>query len=138
MKDAVETRAPVRAGQPALELTTLAAGAIEGRLSAPGEVPPRLRLVVNGDDVGEAEVLADPGARGRYSVRATLPPTALTPGVQVIAFRTADDPAPLAEITLSVQGDGLLDLGAEVAALRAELEILRTAFRRHVAGTDLP
>jgi hypothetical protein len=67
---------------------------------------------------------------GRYSVRVPIPAWAVNEGVQTILVQAGEDR--LAVITL-VAGEPLdEDIRAEVSFLRAELDVLKRAFQRHV------
>jgi hypothetical protein len=114
-----------------LERTRLSAGTWEGRLSGPaGGAPPTLVAIWRGVEI--APVRSIPAGEGVWSVVLTLPSDMLTDGVQTLSVGPpgAD---PLCTEAFAF-GDPLeLDLRAEVAALRTELEILRRALRRHLA-----
>lgn len=84
---------------------------------------------VHGGRVVEG-VTVDPAGAGRFAVRVPIPAWALNEGVQTILVQA--DGARLALITL-VAGEPLdEDLRAEVSLLRAELDLLKRAFQRHV------
>lgn len=73
------------------------------------------------------------GADGARTVRLRLPPEVITEGVQTILVTDAATDTVLATITL-VAGEALShDIRAEVDLLRAELDLLKRAFRRRVA-----
>lgn len=75
-------------------------------------------------------VTVEPGGSGRFVVRVPIPAWALNEGVQTILVQA--DGARLGVITL-VAGEPLdEDLRAEVSLLRAELDLLKRAFQRHV------
>jgi hypothetical protein len=69
-------------------------------------------------------------AAGRFAVRVPIPAWVLNEGVQTILVQAGG--ARLAVITL-VAGEPLdEDIVAEVSLLRAELDVLKRAFQRHV------
>lgn len=71
-----------------------------------------------------------PGSAGRFAVRVPIPTSALNEGVQTILVRS--DGETVATITL-VAGEPLTqDIRAELSLLRAELDLLKRAFQRHV------
>lgn len=70
------------------------------------------------------------GAAGRFSVKVPIPAWALNEGVQTLFVRS--DGATVATITL-VAGELMdQDIRAELNLLRAELDLLKRAFQRHV------
>lgn len=109
----------------------LAEGVWEGLLSARDSVPPRLKLRHAGEIVGEPETLA--ADAGNWLVRFRIPVERLSDGVQTFTIENADTGDALAHETV-VAGDVLDDdIRAEVDLLRAELDLLKRAFRRHCA-----
>lgn len=80
----------------------------------------------------------DEASAGEGLVRLTLdlPGTVITEGVQVFHVATADGAGILGRFVL-IAGDAPEgDLVAEVALLRAELDLLKAAFRRHCRATE--
>ncbi len=111
----------------------LAEGVWEGLLATAREVPPRLRLRHLDDVVGEPETIdaSAIGGAGRWLVRFKIPIERLSDGVQTFVIEDAETGDALAEETL-IAGEVLADdLRAEVSLLRAELDMLKRAFRRH-------
>lgn len=111
----------------------LAEGVWEGLLAGRGETPPRLRIRHADAVVGEAETVAagEGGGSARWLVRFRLPAERLSDGVQTFVIENAETGDALAHETV-IAGDVLEDdLRAEVALLRAELDMLKRAFRRH-------
>lgn len=73
------------------------------------------------------------GQTGTHAVRLPIPASVLSEGVQTVLIKADGDV--LASFTL-VAGQPLEeDLRAEIALMRAELDLLKKAFRRHVAET---
>jgi hypothetical protein len=123
---------PAPASGPTLTPTRLLAGTWEGVLSAPGDTPPRLAATHLGQAIDG--VTLTPLTGGQWAVRVPVPPEAIADGVQTIVIAEADSGTSLASFTL-VAGDPLAeDLRAEIALLRAELDMLKQAFRRHAAA----
>lgn len=79
------------------------------------------------------EVLPLPGAAGKHAVRFAIPVSILSEGVQTVLFRLGDQV--LAHLTLIAGVPLEEDLRAEIGLLRAELDVLKSAFRRHCAET---
>lgn len=112
----------------------LAEGVWEGLLDLRGDAPPPLRIRHQDTLVGEAETTATTsGKQGitRWLVRFRLPVDRLSDGVQTFVIENAETGDALAHETL-IAGNPLEDdLRAEVSLLRAELDMLKRAFRRH-------
>jgi hypothetical protein len=112
--------------------TRLLAGVWEGLLTAPEGATPRLAATHLGQSL-DGVALA-PLSGGQWSVRVPVPPDTISDGVQTFVVTDADTGATLASFTL-VAGEPLAeDLRAEIALLRAELDMLKQAFRRHAAA----
>jgi len=107
----------------------LVEGVWEGLLSVRDAVPPRLKLRHAGEIVGEPETVA--ADAGNWLVRFQIPVDRLSDGVQTFVIENAETGDALAHETV-VAGDVLdEDIRAEVDLLRAELDLLKRAFRRH-------
>lgn len=111
----------------------LADGVWEGLLSGASGAAPRLCLRHGDELVGEPEMVADGGSKGagRWLVRVRLPAERLSDGVQTFVIEDAETGDALAHETIFA---GVLpedDIRAEVSLLRAELDLLKRAFRRH-------
>ena len=112
----------------------LVEGVWEGLLSAPSAVPPRLRLWYQDELLGEPETIeAEPehGGRAKWLVRFQLPVERLSDGIQTFIIEDAETGNALTHETV-IAGEALdHDTRAEIALLRAELDLLKRAFRRH-------
>jgi hypothetical protein len=103
-------------------------GVLAGGAIAPVLVVTHLGLAVEGVTVTEREP-------GQWMIRVPVPPAAIADGVQTVLITDAVTGARLGDITL-IAGDALDgDLRAEISLLRAELDLLKRAFRRHCAET---
>lgn len=113
----------------------LAEGVWEGLLSARDlEVAPRLRLRHRDELVGEPETVTAEGYSGeprRWLVRFQLPVERLSDGVQTFVIEDATTGDALAHETVFAGEMVEDDIRAEVSLLRAELDLLKRAFRRH-------
>lgn len=79
------------------------------------------------------EVAPQPGTPGQFTVRVPLPASLLSEGVQTVVILLGE--SVLTQVTV-VTGVPLEDdLRAEIGLLRAELDLLKRAFRRHCAET---
>lgn len=112
----------------------LANGVWEGWLKGGRSGPPRLRLRHRDDVVGEPETRRAE-ARDGWLVRFRLPLDRLSDGVQTFVIENADTGEALAHETLIAGEEASADLRAEVDILRAELDLLKRAFRAHCAGS---
>ena len=121
-----------------LTKTRLVGGVWEGLLSAARarDAAPALRIRHQDELVGEAETHEDSDAVGaRWVVRFTVPSHRISDGVQTFVIEESETGEALAHETL-VAGEPLEDdMQAEVALLRAELDMLKKAFRRHCVET---
>ena len=117
-----------------LERTTLQGGLWQGRLSGPaGAASPELVVTWQGEIVASAEVTAK--SDGRWSVVFPVPQAVIANGTQTLLVGPPGA-SPLFAETF-VFGDPLeADLRAEVSMLRAELDLLKRAFRRHCTEGD--
>lgn len=96
--------------------------------------PPVIEFVHDDRVIARGDIVADAEKDGHYRVTAELPGSVLSDGVQVIAIRGADG-SDLGHLSF-VAGEALdQDFRAELALLRAEVELLKHAFRRHCAET---
>ncbi|WP_300444381.1 hypothetical protein [uncultured Mameliella sp.] len=79
--------------------------------------------------------LTDTAEAGRWVVEVPVPVEALGDGVSTVLIRDARDDTVLDSFTL-IAGEALAgDIRAEVALLRAELDLLKRAFRKHCRDT---
>lgn len=75
------------------------------------------------------------GTDGQWLLQVPIPPTTISDGVQVFVITDATDGTKLGDFTL-IAGEALGDdIRAEVELLRAELDLLKRAFRRHCVET---
>ena len=112
----------------------LAEGVWEGLLSTRARQAPRLLLRHRDELVGEPETVeadAKPGEPQRWLVRFRLPAERLSDGVQTFVIEDATTGDALAHETIFAGEIVEEDIRAEVSLLRAELDLLKRAFRRH-------
>lgn len=112
-----------------LSQTRIVRGVWEGVLTDGGETPV-VEALHEGEALPGVEVVALPGKAG-HAVRVPLPGSILSEGVQVVLLCLGGEV--LTQITLVAGLPPDEDLRAEVNLLRAELELLKRAFRRHCA-----
>lgn len=115
-----------------LTQTRIANGVWEGVLSGVGD-PPMIEALHQGQALDGVEVTAVPGKAGRHAVRVPIPAGILSEGVQTVLLQSGG--AVLAQFTIIAGVPLEEDLRAEISLLRAELDLLKRAFRRHCAET---
>jgi len=118
-----------------LTKTRLTAGTYEGVLTgARPDTPPALTLTHQSMPIAGLEVipLAEPG---HFGVRAPIPADLISDGVQTFVIADAETGATLDSFAI-LAGEALSeDIRAEMELLRAELDMLKRAFRRHCIET---
>ena len=117
----------------------LAEGVWEGLLSVRDASKPHLRLRHQNEDLGAlytTEVGEAADGIAKWLVRFQLPNERLSDGVQTFVIEDATTGDALAHETV-IAGEVLEeDVRAEVALLRAELDLLKRAFRRHCSESE--
>ena len=119
-----------------LTKTRLTDGVWEGILTLNREfdAPPMLQARYLDKALDGLEVRPD-DRPGRFILRLSLPIEVLSDGAHVVSFVNSENDEVLTSETI-LAGDILVeDLRAEIALLRAELDMLKRAFRRHCAET---
>lgn len=114
--------------------TRIHAGIWEGVLS--GEVPgiPKIQVFHLDRQIRSVDVSPDPAPGTTWTVKIAIPPDLLSDGVQTFVIQTesGDKLASFSVVTGEPLDD---DLRAEIDLIRAELDILKRAFRRHCQET---
>lgn len=111
-------------------------GVWEGLLIATdgAEIPPEIMASFEGRPVAGLTLSPTPEA-GRWVLEVPVPVEALGDGVQTVLIREARTDQVLNSFVL-IAGEPLNeDMRAEVALLRAELDLLKRAFRQHCRDT---
>ena len=117
-----------------LTKTRIRAGVWEGVLTGAGTAP-RIEVLHLGQPVPGLIVTPLPERAGDHAVRLAIPVELLSDGVQTFVLRDADTATTLAHFSI-VTGMALdEDIRAEVDLMRAELDMLKRAFRRHCLET---
>ncbi len=113
-----------------LKQTRIHAGVWEGLLT--GAVgTPRLEAMHLDMPLAGVTVAAVAGEAGLWAVRVPIPAQVLSEGVQTFVIRDAPSGGTLAHFTV-ITGVAIdEDFRAEMDLLRAELDLLKRAFRRH-------
>ncbi|MBE1285134.1 MAG: hypothetical protein GJ676_17615 [Rhodobacteraceae bacterium] len=111
-------------------------GKWEGRLEGVQDtgVRPDIRVTLNDRQVTSVEV-SEGDTTKIWNVIVTIPSEAIADGVQTFLIFDGDSDTKLADFSL-IGGEPAADnLLAEVSLLRAELDMLKRAFRRHCLET---
>lgn len=112
-------------------------GRYEGVLTTRARIKsePELEIHFLDASIGDVSVTPDPDAKRTWNVRAQIPPHSINEGVQTYILRDAATGDTLDSFAI-VCGEPLQeDVRAEIALLRAELDMLKASFRRHVVET---
>ncbi|MGR3501811.1 hypothetical protein [Pseudaestuariivita sp.] len=117
--------------------TRLFEGVWEGVLTAaePTSAEPQI-AVVHAGEVLQGVTLTPEKAGSSWAIRVPVPPRCLSDGVQTFLLRDTATETTLTSFAI-VAGEVLDDdVRAELDFLRAELDLLKRAFRRHCAETS--
>ncbi len=116
--------------------TRMANGVWEGVLTRlePGESAPDIRVMHRDQAVDGVEMIPD-GETGTWAVKVPIPTHAIADGVHTFTIFDRDSAEALGHFTL-IAGDVVADdIRVEMELLRAELDMLKRAFRRHCVET---
>ena len=116
-----------------LTKTRLRSGVWEGVLTGATSDQPVLTLRHNGAVLSGLSV--EPTPDGTWQVRAQIPVERISDDLQIFTITADDDTTILAHFTVFAGEIDDDDLRAEVALLRAELDLLKRAFRKHCSDT---
>ncbi|MEO0487729.1 MAG: hypothetical protein AAF092_17660 [Pseudomonadota bacterium] len=108
-------------------------GVWEGILDSPSGPPPELQVTWHGDVVAGVTLAED--ADSTWRLRVPIPVEAISDGVQTFLVVERGKSTALTSFALCAGEPLAEDLRAEVALLRAELDMLKRAFRRHCGET---
>lgn len=114
--------------------TRIRGGVWEGVLSGAAHAPD-LRVMHLEKRIDGVQASPVTGRPGEWTVRVPIPVETLSDGVQTYLIVDAATEARLAHFTVIAGVDADEDIRAEVDLLRAELDLLKRAFRRHCVET---
>lgn len=117
-----------------LTQTRLRAGVWEGVL-ADADAAPKIEVTHQGVAIPGVTVLPLADPPGSFAVRIPVPVALLSDGVQTFLIRDGTGGETLAHFTILSGAPLDEDIRAEVDLLRAELDMLKRAFRRHCLET---
>jgi hypothetical protein len=116
-----------------LTQTRIRGGVWEGVLTGAGGTPPKLDVLHLERPLPGVLVTAVPGREGDFAVKVPIPAEVLSEGVQTLLIRHGSET--LAHFTIITGVAMEDDVRAEIDLLRAELDMLKRAFRRHCLET---
>jgi hypothetical protein len=110
------------------------AGICEAVVNSPAQTP-RIEVTHLEQPVAGLQITEIAGKPGHWFMRLPIPSEALNDGVQTFLIRDLTTQSTLSHFTIiaGVQMDA--DFRAEIDLLRAELDLLKRAFRRHCLDT---
>lgn len=117
-----------------LTKTKMRQGVWQGVITGAGSDAPKVQVTHQNRSVDSIELAYNDKA-DHWLLSITIPPEAISDGVQTLMIRDAAEDRDLGYVTLmagEVLGD---DIRAEMDLLRAELDMLKRAFRRHCVET---
>ena len=114
--------------------TAMREGVWQGLIEA--QDAPKLRATHKGQAIMGLEVKAHETADNTWTVRIPVPQNAIADGVQTILINDAETDDLVGQFSL-IAGEAIGDdIRVEISLLRAELDLLKRAFRRHCAETS--
>jgi len=117
-----------------LTKTRIMAGVWEGALTTDDKTP-TIEVMHQDEKISDVALVPVSGETGLWSLRITLSSSMMTDGVQTFVINNAKTGERLDAFTV-ITGEPLEDdIRAEVDLLRAELDMLKRAFRRHCVET---
>ncbi|MCV2867851.1 hypothetical protein OEW28_04355 [Defluviimonas sp. WL0002] len=116
----------------AITQSSLNAGVWEGQIETDDDTAPEIEIFLGDRVLGGLEVQQS-GDR-RWAARLPIPSDCIADGVRTFVVRTRGGGLPLWHFSLIAGQPAESELRAEIAQLRAELDILKQAVRRHLAA----
>ena len=113
----------------------LRAGQWQGELHRTSAEAPAFDLYLGTERIGPVEVARGP-QRDTWHLSVAVPAGLLSDGVQTFLIRDAEDGETLAHFTVVAGEAADADMRAELDLMRAELDMLKKAFRRYCAAKD--
>lgn len=120
-----------------LTKTRIQAGFWEGVLNvrAQGNYQPEVKVTHLEKPLDGVDLREDPEVEGRFLLRIAIPAELLTDGVQSFVIRDARSDEKLSSFAIITGEPAEDDIRTELDLLRAELDMLKRAFRRHCLET---
>ena len=105
----------------------------QGTILQKGEGHPQVQVLH--DDRPVPDISLQAAGEGQWALKIPVPATAVADGIQTVVILDEADGTRLGHFTLMAGDDFSEDIRAEVELLRAELDMLKRAFRRHCVET---
>ena len=117
-----------------LTKTKMQQGVWQGIITGMGEDAPRIEVTHENDPVADI-ILTHNESADHWTLSIPIPTQAIADGVQTLIIRDAEANEKIGHVTF-MAGEALGDdIRAEMDLLRAELDMLKRAFRRHCTET---
>lgn len=117
-----------------LTKTKLMQGVWQGLITQSGDTPPEVEVTHQGVVVDGVTLIENPDT-GNWLLSIPIPAEAIADGVQTLIVQDKNAGEKIGQVTL-IGGEALGDdIRAEMDLLRAELDMLKRAFRRHCLET---
>ncbi|MEP4248072.1 hypothetical protein [Tateyamaria sp.] len=115
--------------------TKMRYGIWQGLVQQDGTGVPQIKVTHLDKTVPDVKI-EETGKDGEWLIQVPIPAEAIADGVQVFVLTDTTDDEKLGQFTL-IAGEALGDdIRGEVELLRAELDMLKRAFRRHCVETS--
>ena len=111
--------------------TALREGIWQGHLTQSGSETPQIEATYQGQPVLDVKLEALDDKTNEWTLKIPVPGEAISDGVQLIVISDGATGDRIGQITLIAGDTADEDVRAEVELLRAELDTLKRAFRRH-------
>lgn len=118
-----------------LTKTKMQQGVWEGIVTQSGSGVPQVEVTHQGKVLDEVKLVQDPQEK-RWILSVPVPRDAIADGVQTLLIRDKVAGDLIGHVTLLAGEDLGGDIRAEMDLLRAELDMLKRAFRRHCLETS--
>ncbi len=117
-----------------LSKTRMRQGVWQGIVTQTGTGVPQIEVSHQNHILADVTLTRDEAA-GHWVLTIPIPPDAIADGVQTLIIRDKIADAKIGHVTLLAGDDLDDDIRAEMDLLRAELDMLKRAFRRHCLET---
>lgn len=118
-----------------LTKTRLLEGMWQGIITGSGDTKPDIAVTHGNADVPDF-TLAKSDTADRWSLTIPVPASAIADGIQVIVVTDNDAGQKIGDVVIIGDEVTNIDQRAELELLRAELDMLKRAFRRHCVETS--
>jgi hypothetical protein len=117
-----------------LTKTRMLEGVWQGIITGSGEAKPEITVTHGNTTVPNFKLVRNEAA-DHWSLTLPVPASAVADGIQIILVTDRDTDQKIGDVVIIGDDITNIDLRAEMELLRAELEMLKRAFRRHCVET---